>query len=697
MVSADVFRLKVNATRGPVITAYDPIIALGSKLKAYWDAADEGTSRVVNDGGGLISSWTSRVGALTLTAATTARPTLTTAYFSGRKAFLFDGVANRMRMTGMTGIPSGANPSRIWMLYNTVGTSSALTFLMACGGTAGGTQRRLGRSNASNRFVVSDATVNTNGADSFSLIVGPNMSCGHWAGTSQDGRNRGGVSPAAIAIATLNTGTTSFTVGASNAAAAASFVNAAISVIMVTDGTETLDEMQHLESWGYREGGDLTALPDDHPYKDGPDDTTHFSPAPTLNIIRSAPGTSPFHLDFRLTDFDQIKTYSPYIRSKYDISGNRVEVPSHTAAWFDYHPITHEPLGLSCFSGATIFNVGNRTLASPSVFTFTASGQVSEWFDGNVVLCVYGLGVGSIRLQFGQPVEILRADGTSEEDWGLPAITTSDIEIDMVLESSGDPALNGWFNGVHRFKMPRDNPTTVVTMSKVGGSTVVYAEAARTVPGPPTASGNRATPHMYSSFAATGLPQSPTSFTFCLLNKTSHCTQGGQWLTIDDNDLNNTVAPLNHQPVRRLAMNYLQNPRFDDGGRKSGFMGITYATGTATEIANGQDPQTPVDIVRTERMKTKSFFGTGNWLTGECCVCVNGSDVERGTFTTLQFPDKLKMVRWMGSYAGGLTTDGWLLGVHLEHANYYDADDATIKAFCDPTNADGIFGIFDPT
>jgi hypothetical protein len=32
----------------------------------------------------------------------------------------------------------------------------------------------------------------------------------------------------------------------------------------------------------------------------------------------------------------------------------------------------------------------------------------------------------------------------------------------------------------------------------------------------------------------------------------------------------------------------------------------------------------------------------------------------------------------------------------MEEANYSDVSDATLQAFCDPTNPDGIFGVFDP-
>lgn len=683
-------KAKINAARGSIIVVYDPINELGAALKAYWDAEDHGSARMTDDGAGLISSWKDRIGGLDVVAAGSARPTYSTAYCGGREALLFNGTSTFMRVASTTGLPTGADASQIWVMYEVVG-AAATTYMCAYGGTAAGTARRVGRSSSERWFVSDGTTTNSANGTAGATNVTPHMSMGRWNGTVQSGRTHGAENPPETTITTINTSTTRLTMGASNANTAANFFSGAISAILITDDSLTTDQRQKLESWGYREVGALAVLPSDHPYKEGPDSAATFTGCGTTSFIVSNPAMQPLLLDFRTSFLDQIETRRSTSTWVYNDAGSKVLVPAHTAAWCDHDPVTNEPLGLAAFSTATIYNA-DRTLASPAVFDFTSTGLLpaaSAWFDTNATLAVYVLGSGQVRLQFSQSVHVLRADGTDETDWGLPAITTTDINIDCVDENAG-----GWYSGVHYFKMPRTPATTTVTMSKVGGATVVHAEAARGVASPPTPTGiiQRIGPVMYSSLAASGLPKNMSAFTFCMLYKYSHVTQGSQILTIDDNDSSKLIVPTNPQPVNRIAINGLSNPRFDVP--KSGFMGVSYCTedepGDEDGESGGIDPE---DVV-IERLKWRCFFGTGNWETGEVSVACNGGAVRKAVFPTDRFAQNLRMIRWMGSINGGLCGDGWLGGAYLEPVSYFDESDSVIQAMCHPDTS--LFGSFDP-
>jgi hypothetical protein len=677
------------------VDPYLPVDQLGSKLKAYWDMTDaiNGSGNVTKDGSNLISAWKDRIANLTIPFVGSAQPLFSTSYLNGRASAVFDGTTDYGRLVGITGLPVGSAPRQVWILFETIGAGQNGT-MFNYGGTANDTYVRIGRS-AGERLTLTTGTTGNTASGLSGATNGRHMAMGRWSATEDSGRIRGGINPTSLVMGVaLNTSTTQLTVGATNATTPAQFFSGAISAILITDDTLTIDEQQKLESWGYREAGSLVNLPDDHPYREGPDKTTSFTSIASANIISSAPMSKPFLVDFRTAMPDQIKTRCASQHWKYDISGSKVLVPANTPSSFDYDPVTHEPLGLASFSGSSILNA-DRTLATPQVFVFSATGlaptSLVTWYDTNATMAVYALGSGQVRLQFDQAVEVLNADGTSPGDIGLPITTTTDININCVGENTV-----GWYNGVNYFKMPRSpNPNTTVTMSKVGGATIVHAEACRGTAAPPTVTGiTRTVPVMESTFDFTGLPRNLTSFTFCQLVKVSHVMQGGQYMTFDDNDLSKPITPTATQPVNRVALNYLSNPRYEDSGRKSGFMGVSYCTeddpGDELGESGGIDPQ---DVVM-EKMKWRCFFGTGNWLTGDLAVCCNGGAVERAVFPLDRFPSNLRKIRWMGSYNGGLCPDGWLAGMYLEQADYTVASDATIKAMCDP--ASSLFGTFNP-
>ncbi len=143
----------IGATGG----TWAPVASLGSTLGAWWTADDHGTARMTDDGSGVISSWTDSVGAMAITAATTARPTWTsTAFNSAYAGLTFDGTANCFASTTLTTLPTGANAG--WaMLVVAPTTSGTLYHMLSYGGTANATLRSL-RKASNNAAQITDGT-----------------------------------------------------------------------------------------------------------------------------------------------------------------------------------------------------------------------------------------------------------------------------------------------------------------------------------------------------------------------------------------------------------------------------------------------------------------------------------------------------------------------------------------------------------
>lgn len=99
---------------------------LGSSLLAWWDADNDG---LITQVAGAVSSWTDAVGGQALTQGTgSAQPTYSATSFNGRSGVTFDGSTDYLeKTTGLSWLPSGANPSEDWYLVDEVALASDTT------------------------------------------------------------------------------------------------------------------------------------------------------------------------------------------------------------------------------------------------------------------------------------------------------------------------------------------------------------------------------------------------------------------------------------------------------------------------------------------------------------------------------------------------------------------------------------------
>lgn len=233
---------------------------LGSALKAWWNADDHGGANMTDDGGGLISAWVDRTGSMSLTAATTARPTYgATAFLGSKKGLTFDGVANCLAGSSLGTLPTGSTAGEMWGLV--VNTGLVASCLAAYGSGAGSATRRLGLS-GTQLLRVSDVTVNLDGP----AATAPSAFGGAWNGTSMTGRANGADfagNPATIA--SLNTAATRMRIGATATTSASAFFAGTLRHLLVTTTLATADQ-QKLDAWLLWDCGQQALLPTSHPY-----------------------------------------------------------------------------------------------------------------------------------------------------------------------------------------------------------------------------------------------------------------------------------------------------------------------------------------------------------------------------------------------------------------------------------------------
>lgn len=256
-------------------TAAGPVTALGSALKAWLTADDHGTARMTDDGSGLISSWTSADGsALTVTAATTARPTWSASAISrpsggSVSGLAFDGTANCMVSTTLTNIPTGSTAGEVWISGTQELTSAIATSrnIIAYGAFVSSQGRILIRSTNSTALIVQDQTVNL--IDTRFDFFGPFIIGGMWAGTLQSGRKNGlPTNPETATISTLNTGTVRLRLGANDNTSAAGFHQGVIRHVLITTTLTALQRLR-LEAWlAWDMGWQRYRLPSTHPFRD---------------------------------------------------------------------------------------------------------------------------------------------------------------------------------------------------------------------------------------------------------------------------------------------------------------------------------------------------------------------------------------------------------------------------------------------
>jgi hypothetical protein len=223
---------------------------------------------MTDDGAGLISSWSDRIGGMTATATTTARPTWgATSFYSGIAGVTFDGVANTMASSTLTTLPTGTTPGEVWVVAAGPGTAIAsVTASVSYGGTANGSFRQMRKSNADLLFM-SDGTTNNVGG----LVIdakGPALVGATFEATVYTFHGNG-VNAVPTTGATLNTGTTRLRIGANTAGSAGQFWSGPIRHVMVTT-LLTADNRQKLEGWLAWDSGLVSLLSADHPYKGSP-------------------------------------------------------------------------------------------------------------------------------------------------------------------------------------------------------------------------------------------------------------------------------------------------------------------------------------------------------------------------------------------------------------------------------------------
>lgn len=231
------------------------------QLRAWWSADDHGTSRMTDDGAGLISTWVDRINGVSVTATTSARPTwASNSYNSAYAGLTFDGTANCFVSTSFAAFPTGAVAGEIWGLVSQSAIAGGGTRYLA---VYGGPIRSLIVNTVLSFQVFADALLtDLGGARTGNFILG-----GNWAGTTEGGRINGAdTNPATAVIGTLNTGTTRFRIGAINNASAANFWQGVIRHVFVTT-TLTVAQRQQLEGWLAWDAGLTSLLSASHPYK----------------------------------------------------------------------------------------------------------------------------------------------------------------------------------------------------------------------------------------------------------------------------------------------------------------------------------------------------------------------------------------------------------------------------------------------
>lgn len=237
-----------------------------SIFNAWWCADDHGIALLMtDDGAGLISSWTDRIGKLAITAATSARPTYGAAVFNSAYAGLtHDGIANCLVSTTLTTLPTSSTAG--WAMVLVSSTSvAALAQIMTYGGTANGTLRSL-RQTSGNSGQASDGTTGTAGPAN--VFVGAHMLYGDWSGTAENCYVDGTIAASSPAtIGSLNTGTTRIRLGASNGTSAANFYNGIVRHCLIGTGTLSTANRQRLEGWLAWDSNLTSVLPSSHPYK----------------------------------------------------------------------------------------------------------------------------------------------------------------------------------------------------------------------------------------------------------------------------------------------------------------------------------------------------------------------------------------------------------------------------------------------
>ncbi len=221
---------------------------------------------MTDDGAGLISKWDDLVAALSLTGATTARPTWSATSFNSAYAGVTgDGVANVLGIESTGSLPATTAEGYMFLLAQWVATGNIEVAF--CYGGAASLANRILRKSAGNLFQITDGTaVITSPAGS--LTTGFHLYHSHLAsgGLLWDGTRDGINIPSATAT-TASTVATRTRLFANIAATPLQFASVTIRYAAVCGAMTTL-QIQQLEGWMcHTSGVNRYCLPSTHPFR----------------------------------------------------------------------------------------------------------------------------------------------------------------------------------------------------------------------------------------------------------------------------------------------------------------------------------------------------------------------------------------------------------------------------------------------
>lgn len=171
-----------------VAGSYNPVTELGSDLIAYWDA---NRGDLITSEANAISAWVDVVGGFSLAQGTADyKPLYSPTSFNNTPGITGDGVDDYLTCTDaglLAALPTGANPSEIWVLFSQAALPADTTerFAVAYGGTSlitgraisrivtSGTNRTRSRTgNGAASTNISDTVVDLSGAHVVRQVVG---------------------------------------------------------------------------------------------------------------------------------------------------------------------------------------------------------------------------------------------------------------------------------------------------------------------------------------------------------------------------------------------------------------------------------------------------------------------------------------------------------------------------------------------
>lgn len=207
------------------------------------------------------SSWTDRIGGLTLTQATGSLQPVRGNVFNGYPALTADGVDDFMEVAATTGLPIGGTPGQIWVIGKYA--SAASTSIIAGYGVNGAAVSRQVRIAFNGGANLTDGSVTITGQNA----VGNHIIGGSWSDTTINGYVDGtGFTGNPYTIATLATGATRLRFFASLLPTAAAFGNASLHAVLITPVLSAVDQAR-LEGWAAGRGGFQANLPSNHIYR----------------------------------------------------------------------------------------------------------------------------------------------------------------------------------------------------------------------------------------------------------------------------------------------------------------------------------------------------------------------------------------------------------------------------------------------